>query len=222
MTNVTTAVKTEHASVTMVREFHTIFGHLIRPEFFSDEFLADLRNRITRTEMIDEEVGELKIAYTIDKSFIEVIDALADIVYLTAGAALLHGVSLAPHIKEPMFSVPQNRVVDSVAGREIVRRFRELADDYTFQTTPEGIVESLEGLIAYAYEVADNLGVDLHEVVTEVHRSNLTKLDEDGNPIYKVAGDPTSKVIKGPNFENPRIELILDRQLAREAQVANA
>ena len=39
----------------------------------------------------------------------------------------------------------------------------------------------------------------------EVHRSNLTKLDTNGNPIYREDG----KVMKGPNFELPRLAEIL-------------
>ena len=47
----------------------------------------------------------------------------------------------------------------------------------------------------------------MEEVFEEIHRSNMSKLDENGNPIYREDG----KVIKGPNFSKPDIEKILKR-----------
>lgn len=47
---------------------------------------------------------------------------------------------------------------------------------------------------------------ELHsELFAEVQRSNLTKLDENGKPVYNLAG----KVIKGPNYSPPRLREIL-------------
>lgn len=39
----------------------------------------------------------------------------------------------------------------------------------------------------------------------EVYRSNMSKLDEDGKPIYREDG----KVLKGPNFFNPDLAKFL-------------
>lgn len=39
----------------------------------------------------------------------------------------------------------------------------------------------------------------------EVHRSNLSKLDENGKPVYRKDG----KVLKGPNYKKPDLETIL-------------
>jgi len=40
-------------------------------------------------------------------------------------------------------------------------------------------------------------GWDFDEAFTRVHESNMSKLGEDGKPIYREDG----KVLKGPNFE---------------------
>lgn len=45
----------------------------------------------------------------------------------------------------------------------------------------------------------------IEEVFEEIHRSNLSKLDENGNPVYREDG----KVIKGPNYFPPNIEKVL-------------
>lgn len=49
----------------------------------------------------------------------------------------------------------------------------------------------------------------IEEVFEEIHRSNLSKLDENGKPIYREDG----KVIKGPNYFPPNIEDILKKYL---------
>lgn len=45
----------------------------------------------------------------------------------------------------------------------------------------------------------------IDEVFDEIQRSNMSKLGEDGNPIYREDG----KVLKGPNYFKPNIEKIL-------------
>lgn len=71
-------------------------------------------------------------------------------------------------------------------------------------------------------EIADALGDQLYilcgtilrhglqdkivEVFDEIHRSNMSKLGEDGKPIYREDG----KVLKGPHYFKPDIAGILD------------
>ncbi len=45
----------------------------------------------------------------------------------------------------------------------------------------------------------------IEEVFDEIQRSNMSKLDSDGNPIYREDG----KVMKGPNYFKPDIKSIL-------------
>jgi predicted HAD superfamily Cof-like phosphohydrolase len=47
----------------------------------------------------------------------------------------------------------------------------------------------------------------IEEVFNEIQRSNMSKLGEDGKPIYREDG----KVLKGPNYFKPNIEAILDK-----------
>ncbi len=44
-------------------------------------------------------------------------------------------------------------------------------------------------------------------VFNEIQRSNMSKLDEDGNPIYREDG----KVLKGSNYFKPNIKEILEK-----------
>lgn len=47
----------------------------------------------------------------------------------------------------------------------------------------------------------------IEEVFDEIQRSNMSKLDKNGKPIYREDG----KVMKGPNYFKPNIEKILNK-----------
>ncbi|KJD34400.1 hypothetical protein PK35_00945 [Tamlana nanhaiensis] len=47
----------------------------------------------------------------------------------------------------------------------------------------------------------------IEEVFAEIQRSNMSKLGEDGQPIYREDG----KVLKGPNYFKPNIKAVLDK-----------
>lgn len=48
----------------------------------------------------------------------------------------------------------------------------------------------------------------IEEVFEEIQRSNMSKLGNDGKPVYREDG----KVLKGPNYFRPDIRAILDRE----------
>mgnify|MGYP003635233494 CR=1 FL=1 len=47
----------------------------------------------------------------------------------------------------------------------------------------------------------------IEEIFEEIQRSNMSKLGEDGQPIYREDG----KVLKGPNYFKPNIDSILKK-----------
>ncbi len=51
----------------------------------------------------------------------------------------------------------------------------------------------------------------IEEVFEEIQRSNMSKLGDDGKPIYREDG----KVLKGPNYFKPNIEKILDKTIQK-------
>lgn len=68
-----------------------------------------------------------------------------------------------------------------------------------------GVADALGDLLYVVIGAALEYGIPLNEVVDEIHRSNLSKLDENGKPIYREDG----KVMKGPNFSPPNIGKVL-------------
>lgn len=60
-------------------------------------------------------------------------------------------------------------------------------------------------LVYVLYGMMLEMGYDLRDVIQEIHGSNMTKLGEDGQPIYREDG----KVLKGPNYMKPNIPAAL-------------
>lgn len=70
-----------------------------------------------------------------------------------------------------------------------------------------GTADALVDLLYVVYGACLEFGIDANKVFDEVHRSNMSKLGEDGQPIYREDG----KVLKGPNFFEPNIEKAMNR-----------
>ena len=60
-------------------------------------------------------------------------------------------------------------------------------------------VDALTDILYVTYGAGHAFGVNLDECFDEVQRSNMSKLGEDGKPIYNEAG----KVMKGPGYFKP-------------------
>lgn len=69
----------------------------------------------------------------------------------------------------------------------------------------ENVAKELADLIYVVNGMAVEMGIDLDAVVREVHRSNMSKLGADGNPIYREDG----KVLKGPNYTEADVAAVL-------------
>ena len=67
------------------------------------------------------------------------------------------------------------------------------------------VADALGDLVYVIYGMALEMGYDLRDVIQEIHGSNMTKLGEDGKPIYREDG----KVLKGPNYMKPNISAAL-------------
>jgi len=65
----------------------------------------------------------------------------------------------------------------------------------------EECLKELADLVYVCYQYAENMGWDLDETLDRIHKSNMSKLDKDGKPIYREDG----KVLKGPNYKPPNL-----------------
>ena len=60
-------------------------------------------------------------------------------------------------------------------------------------------IDALTDILYVTYGAGHAFGINLDECFDEVQKSNMSKLGEDGKPIYNEAG----KVMKGPNYFKP-------------------
>lgn len=87
----------------------------------------------------------------------------------------------------------------------------EELEEYALACDEEDLVGVADALADQLYILLGTMHVHgmqdkIEEIFDEVQRSNMSKLGEDGKPIYREDG----KVLKGPNFSEPNIKDIID------------
>ena len=100
-----------------------------------------------------------------------------------------------------------DRSTRSVQQKLIVEEFKEFleAEGMLFRhgrNHQSDALKELADLVYVCYQYAENMGWFLDEALDRVHQSNMSKLGEDGKPIYRDDG----KVLKGPNYKPPNLE----------------
>ena len=88
---------------------------------------------------------------------------------------------------------------------ELIQEELEELSDAVADRDMVQIADALTDLLYVVYGAGHSFGIDLDECFQEVHSSNMSKLGEDGRPIYREDG----KVMKGPSFFEPDLEGIL-------------
>ena len=88
----------------------------------------------------------------------------------------------------------------------IVEEFKEFleAEGMLFRQSlnlHEEALKELADLVYVCYQYAANMNWDLDEALDRVHKSNMSKLDEDGKPSYREDG----KVLKSKNYQPPTL-----------------
>jgi len=63
------------------------------------------------------------------------------------------------------------------------------------------VADALTDILYVTYGAGHAFGIDLDKCFDEVQRSNMSKLGEDGKPIYNEHG----KVMKGPKYFKPNL-----------------
>ena len=67
------------------------------------------------------------------------------------------------------------------------------------------VADALTDILYVTYGAGHALGIDLDKCFDEVQNSNMSKLGEDGKPIYNESG----KVMKGSNYFKPNLKKII-------------
>jgi predicted HAD superfamily Cof-like phosphohydrolase len=110
----------------------------------------------------------------------------------------------------PRQALPNVEVVESLAKLRIALLEEEVGEfiDAVADSDLVGIADALGDIVCVVYGTAVTYGIDLDRVVSEVHRSNMSKLDASGQPLIREDG----KVIKSDQYFRPDIAGVLKLQ----------
>jgi predicted HAD superfamily Cof-like phosphohydrolase len=84
---------------------------------------------------------------------------------------------------------------------EVAHAYMDLAEDINNKELHAHLLKELADLVYVCNQMAAAFGWDLQVAHNRVHASNMSKLGEDGNPIYREDG----KILKGPNYFEPNL-----------------
>lgn len=96
------------------------------------------------------------------------------------------------------------RNVQALRVKLIAEELKELREALKDNDIVE-VADALTDILYVTYGAGLAFGIDLDKCFAEVQRSNMTKLGEDGKPLYREDG----KIKKGPNYEEPNLKAVL-------------
>ena len=93
-----------------------------------------------------------------------------------------------------------NEKITSLRYELIKEELEELKDAINRKDIKE-VADALTDILYVTYGAGHAFGINLDKCFAEVQNSNMSKLGEDGKPIYNDKG----KVLKGPNYFKPNL-----------------
>lgn len=207
------------------REFNVSMG---QPD--SVPFSRDLMN--LRLKLIEEEAKELdyelleasnQVRNTgkIERATaMQIIKESSDLIYVLAGTAATFGLRYSPGKKDLPYdnnvramALNYNKskyaVVDMYACdirhlilRVIINGNGDELRKFNMGRFAEYIEDATKAIIHFS----DSFGFPLLDAFNAVHASNMSKLGDDGKPIYREDG----KVMKGPNYHKPDMSVFVE------------
>ena len=96
---------------------------------------------------------------------------------------------------KPSFSSDKINILRYNLIKEELDEFKQALDNNDLLE----VADALTDILYVTYGAGHAFGIDLDKCFDEVQNSNMSKLDENGKPIYNEYG----KVMKGPNYFKP-------------------
>lgn len=164
----------------------------------------------------------------------QVIKESCDLIYVIAGTAATFGLRYRPENAFAWY-VGDDHALSTRKTVEHVSTIRKFFDDVEIRyiefvmwidsiikvqltddecneglsrTEYEGITRCLEDITKLVIDFADYFGFPLLDAFNAVHASNMSKLGDDGKPIYREDG----KVMKGPNYHKPDMSVFVEEE----------
>lgn len=179
-------------TLAQVKEFNTIYGVPM-----SDVPTTRVPADKLRYDLIAEEFEELGDAIR-DFSIVEIADALGDIQYVVDGAILVFG--LEDFAKQYAAADAWYSSSVGIADKDSRTNHLHSLKSYILRGRAEDTARILCEIRNDVAKTAAHFNIDLDYVVAAIHKSNLTKLGENGEVIRR---PEDNKVLKGPNYAPP-------------------
>jgi predicted HAD superfamily Cof-like phosphohydrolase len=174
----------------MVRDFHDAFGF----KQANEPTELTLKERIMRSSLISEEFSEILRAVAAEDK-VKALDGLVDLSYFTLGTLAMEGKDVEKIDHE---------YLNESCFEDMRSSFVTLSCMYSYATEYMSDSKDISSYLSSLYHACVLaaqywLDADFDLAFEIVQESNMSKLGEDGKPIYDAAG----KIRKGPNFKEP-------------------
>jgi len=103
---------------------------------------------------------------------------------------------------KPSFSTDKVNKLRYDLIKEELDELKEAMDNKDFLE----VADALTDILYVTYGAGHAFGIDLDKCFQEVQNSNMSKLDENGKPLYNESG----KVMKGPKYFKPNLNKFLN------------
>ena len=113
---------------------------------------------------------------------------------------MLDGMVRYGFVKEKLFDMQAGLIEEE--SNEFLEACKDLRDAANTPANLFEVLKELSDLVFVCYQFAAAYGLNLDAAMERVFESNMSKLGDDGKPIYREDG----KVLKGPNYKKPRLD----------------
>ena len=107
-------------------------------------------------------------------------------------------------VKSKASSFPDQKIQN--LRYDLIKEELEELKDALNQKNLKEVADALTDILYVTYGAGHAFGIDLDKCFAEVQNSNMSKLDENGKPIYNENG----KVMKGPNYFKPNLQKFIE------------
>jgi len=121
------------------------------------------------------------------------------------GQEILDNISSQGFIKKKLWDMQRSLIREEFL--EFIEASEILWEDPESDQKRIDLVKELSDLVFVLYQFAAAFSIDLDEAMFRVFESNMSKLDDNGKPIYRQDG----KVLKGPNYQAPDLSVCIPK-----------
>ena len=103
-------------------------------------------------------------------------------------------------------SFPNEKIVS--LRRDLIKEELDELQEAIKNEDIKEVADALTDILYVTYGAGHAFGINLDKCFEEVQNSNMSKLGEDGKPIYNEFG----KVMKGPKYFKPNLEKLINER----------